>query len=123
MKKIFNRYLITKEELNKFHHDRRLYEEIKDTIDDNAIEIERVRLEKEEYAKYIGKWFIMDDGYIIKVERVRYKGRWGHSWDKYCLEASMPNMEDWMDISFSDIKDLEEISQEEAKQRLVGGAE
>ena len=87
-------------------------------IEDNDIEKERKSLEQK-YKKYFGKWYLMDDGYVIQIKGVRYCPH-NYGWEKYKFEAFVPNNEDWIDIDFDSIteKKIEELNETQVKEQL-----
>ena len=102
MFKLFKRYVLTKKEYNKLQHEDKYVEELKSIIKDNDIEKERLSLERK-YKKFIGEYYLLEEGFICRIERVRYKSS-SWSWNKFCFEASVPNWEDWIDVDFDDIE-------------------
>jgi len=119
MKKFFNKYIITKNELNHFNHENKRVNELLSIVKDTDIEKKRLSYEKK-YKNIIGNYYHTDDGYIIKIERVQYNSNAWASWKKYSFEASILNHEDWIDVEFDDIKNYEKLSKKEVIESLMG---
>ena len=118
MLKIFKIRILKESEYKELEHTDDKVEEYKNIIKETEIEKERQNLLKE-YSKYVGNWYLMDNGYVIQIKGIRYKPH-SYSWQKYCFEAFMPNNEDWIDIEFEDIteKKVEKLTEKQARGEL-----
>ena len=118
MKKIFNKYILSKKEYNLLKHKDDLIIEFKKIIKNTEIEKERLNLEKK-YKKYIGNWYLFDGGIIFQIKRIKYVDNYSYLYS-FCFDCFIPNNEDWVDINIHQIIDgeIEEISKDKVSELL-----